>query len=111
MAQATSERSDRLAQAHAELVEAIESLTTGDDWKAMLETASKFHHYSANNVFLIMLQRPEATRVAGYRTWQSLGRQVRRGERGIRILAPCVYRRRGLSDEEPADRPDLAKIL
>jgi antirestriction protein ArdC len=40
-----------------------------------------------------MLQRPDATRVAGYKTWQSLGRQVRKGERGITILAPCKYRR------------------
>jgi antirestriction protein ArdC len=39
-----------------------------------------------------MLQRPEATRVAGYKTWQSLGRQVRKGEKGITILAPCKYR-------------------
>jgi antirestriction protein ArdC len=81
-----------LAQAHAELVEAIEALTTGNDWRRMLAVSSRFHHYSANNCFLIMLQRPEATRVAGYRTWQSLGHQVRKGERGIRILAPCKYR-------------------
>jgi antirestriction protein ArdC len=85
--------SDKLTAAHNALVEAVESITTGEDWARMLDTASRFHRYSANNVFLIMLQRPDATRVAGYKTWQSLGRQVRKGERGIRILAPCKYRR------------------
>jgi antirestriction protein ArdC len=68
----------------------------------MLLTAARFHHYSPNNVMLIMLQRPDATRVAGYRTWQSLGRQVRRGEHGIAILAPCKYKVR-LTDADGVD--------
>ena len=85
-------RADKLAEAHDLLVSAVESITTGDDWARMLEVASRFHRYSAGNVFLIALQRSDATRVAGYRAWQALGRQVRKGERGIRILAPCRYR-------------------
>ncbi len=44
------------------------------------------------NLLLIGAQAPQATRVAGFRTWQSVGRQVRKGERGIAILAPCTYR-------------------
>ena len=95
----TSDRADKLESAHADLVAAVESLSTGDDWQSMLDTASRFHRYSANNVFLIMMQRPEATRVAGYKTWQSLGRQVRKGEHGIRILAPCKYRRTDTADD------------
>jgi hypothetical protein len=90
---------DNLATAHADLVAAVESITTGEDWTRMLDTAARFHRYSANNVLLIMVQHPEATRVAGYRTWQSLGRQVRKGEHGIRILAPCKYRRTELDAE------------
>ena len=85
-------RRDKLAEAHELLVSAVESITSGEDWARMLDTATRFHRYSAGNVFLIALQRPDATRVAGYRTWQSLGRQVRKGEHGIRILAPCQYR-------------------
>src|ERR1039458_220700 len=46
-----------------------------------------------------MLQRPDATRVAGYRTWQSMGRQVCKGEHGIRILAPCHYRYKVTDDD------------
>jgi len=88
----SDDRAEKLATAHADLVEAIESLASGEDWQRMLEVASRFHHYSAGNVFLIMWQRPDASCVSGYRIWQSLGRQVRKGERGIRILAPCKYR-------------------
>src|SRR3712207_5497160 len=58
----------------------------------MLKVSSKFHRYSFNNQLLIFLQRPDATLVAGFRRWQELGRQVRKGERGISILAPCRYR-------------------
>ena len=55
-----------------------------------LLTMSKFHYYSISNQMLIALQRPTATRVAGYVTWQDLGRQVKAGEKGIAILAPCL---------------------
>ena len=49
---------------------------------------ARFHAYSPNNIALIHAQRPDATRVAGYRAWLLLRRQVRRGERGIRIIVP-----------------------
>jgi antirestriction protein ArdC len=64
----------------------------------MLNVAACFHRYSLSNVLLILTQRPDATRVAGIRTWNRLGRRVRKGERGIAILAPCTYR-----GEQPAD--------
>jgi antirestriction protein ArdC len=83
---------DKLACAHHDLVAAVDALTSGEDWQRMLDMASRFHRYSPNNLFLIMLQRADATRVAGYTTWQKLGRQVRKSEKGIRILAPCTYR-------------------
>jgi len=56
----------------------------------MLIVAGRFHRYSANNVLLITLQRPDASLVAGYGTWKSVDRHVRRGERGIAILAPVI---------------------
>ncbi len=83
---------DRVQELHDRLTEQVEQLVTGDDWAAMLDVAAQFHTYSAGNVMLILAQRPHATRVAGYRAWQALGRQVRKGERGIQILAPCTYR-------------------
>ncbi len=54
------------------------------------------------NLLLIGAQAPQATRVAGFRTWQSLGRQVRKGERGIAILAPCTYRPKTANQAEQA---------
>jgi len=67
--------------------------------KAYLAMLGKFHRYSPGNVLLIHLQCPGATHVAGYRTWQRLGRQVKQGEKAIRILAPVVYRETEDDDE------------
>jgi antirestriction protein ArdC len=60
--------------------------------RAYLERMGRFHRYSVGNLLLILWQRPDATRVAGFRTWKQLGRSVRRGEHGIRILAPIIAR-------------------
>ena len=83
---------DRLRAAHDQLTQAVEQLVSGEDWAQMLNVAARFHRYSLNNVLLIQLQMPEATRVAGYRSWQTLGHQVRRGEHGLTILAPVLRR-------------------
>lgn len=84
--------SDRLAALHDTLTEGVAALVDGAQWRAMLATAAHFHRYSLRNLLLIYLARPDATRVAGIRTWNRLGRRVRKGERGIPILAPCTYR-------------------
>ena len=59
-----------------------------------LTTLSRFYTYSAHNCALIALQRPDAVRVAGYRAWQVLGRQVKKGATGIAILCPTPIRAR-----------------
>src|SRR5687768_2140740 len=79
---------DRLAEVLATLERGIEAMLTSDGFAAYLRMMARFPTYSARNVALIHAQRPAASRVLGYRAWQALGRQVRRGERGIRILAP-----------------------
>jgi antirestriction protein ArdC len=66
---------------------------------ALLKTMARFHRYSVNNICLIVSQRPTATRVAGFHTWRTFGRFVRRGEKGIAILAPIVARKRDNDDE------------
>lgn len=63
-----------------------------DAFKRYLAAQARFHRYSARNVFLILSQRHDATIVAGYTTWQKLGRQVRRGETGITIFAPSPFK-------------------
>ncbi len=79
---------ERLAAVLALLDEGIAATLTSDGFAAYLQTLARFPAYSARNVALIHRQRPDATRVTGYRAWQSLGRQVRRGEQGLRILVP-----------------------
>jgi antirestriction protein ArdC len=81
-----TQRTDLLTRLGAD----VEALRSSDRWAQWLRTASKFWHYSLGNQILISVQRPAATRVAGYRRWQELGRQVRRGESAIKILAPVV---------------------
>ncbi len=63
-----------------------------DQLTALLKTMARFHKYSWHNVALIASQRPTATRVAGFHTWRTMNRFVRKGERGIAILAPIVGR-------------------
>lgn len=59
-----------------------------------LAFTGRFHHYSVGNIMLIWSQRPDATRVAGFQAWRKLGRQVRRGEKGIAIVAPVILSKR-----------------
>lgn len=76
-----------------------------------LKTMSKFHNYSFNNTLLIAMQRPDATLVTGYRNWQSMGRQVKKGEKGITIIAPAPIKRKKEQavldqDQKPVIGPD-----
>lgn len=79
----------RKAQAealHESIATQVEQLRDSDRWTQFLAFASAFHRYSLNNVLLILSQRPDAERVAGFRKWQALGRQVRKGEKSLRIF-------------------------
>jgi RNA polymerase sigma factor (sigma-70 family) len=71
--------------------------------KDYLAAIGRFHRYSWNNILLIQAQRPGATRVAGYHTWHELGRSVRRGEKGIMILAPVRIKEREPSPKAERD--------
>jgi antirestriction protein ArdC len=74
----------------------IEQLEAGhtESLTAFLDAMAHFHNYSFGNVLLIARQKPDATRVAGMFTWNQLGRRVKRGEKGIAILAPMIGKRR-----------------
>lgn len=80
------QRAGELEALHATIVGQIETLKDSEAWKAWLTYAASFHSYSVRNILLIYAQRPLATQVAGYKSWQERGRQVRKGEHGIRIL-------------------------
>ena len=91
-AQWQQQRDERMSALLQQLEAGVQAIQTSEDFKRYLRTAATFHQYSPNNVLLILAQKPEATRVAGYRAWQSLGRQVKKGERAIYIFAPRPYR-------------------
>mgnify|MGYP004500034975 CR=1 FL=1 len=75
------------------LEQGIRNLFESQNYKMYLRTMSKFHSYSINNTILIAMQKPDATLVAGYKTWQNnFERHVKKGEKGIRILAPTSYK-------------------
>lgn len=95
---------DRLDALHADLQNKVANLATSDAWQAWLQTAAVFHNYSLNNQLLILSQRPDATRVAGYRAWQALGRNVRKDERSIGILAPMTRKVRDADSGEERQR-------
>jgi hypothetical protein len=86
------QRSAKLEAAHRQLVDAVASVASSEGWLRYLAAMHRFHDYSATNVMMILFQRPDAQRVAGYRTWQALGRQVKKGAQGIAIWAPCARR-------------------
>ena len=70
---------------------------------AYLDMMARFHSYSFRNSLLILMQRPSATRVAGFRQWENLGRHVKKGEKGIGIFAPMIYRNKNGTSKAEKD--------
>ncbi|MDA8281948.1 MAG: ArdC-like ssDNA-binding domain-containing protein [Actinomycetota bacterium] len=100
---------ERVAAAQAVLETEVTALRSGEDWRSYLEFSAKLHAYSPNNIMLLHVQHakafeegrvdtPSPTFIAGYRTWQALGRQVDKGQKGYAILAPVRYKRREAVD-------------
>jgi hypothetical protein len=89
----------------------VQSLESGQSavLTQYLGAMAKFRNYSFGNIMLIARQKPDATHVAGYRTWATLGRFVRRGEKGIFILAPMVGNKRKKNENENAEQTTDAK--
>src|SRR5437764_6312452 len=100
---------EEASEARERLAEAVEKLADSDTFAAWLRARATFHDYSFGNVCLIVSQCPDATQVAGYKAWQKLGRQVRKGEHGIRILAPC--RVKVADTAQRADKADGYRVV
>ena len=84
---------ERIKEITAGIEKGIMELFESDRYRNYLTTMSRFHKYSLNNVMLIHAQRPNATLVAGFSKWKnSFGRHVKKGEKGIQILAPTPYK-------------------
>ena len=94
-----SEQIQEITERAAEQLVASLNAGHSESLTAYLKAIGHFHHYSLHNVLLIASQRPDARYVAGFRRWNQLGRSVRKGEKGIMILAPIV-RRKSQRDED-----------
>ena len=81
---------DRVKQLTEQLENGIKELFTSGRYREYLSAMNKFHTYSINNTILIYSQMPYATHVAGFKTWQTLGRRIKPKEKSIKILAPCT---------------------
>ena len=73
-----------------QLKDGVESIQQSDRFRLFLGAMARFHDYSIGNLILIAIQKPDATHVAGFNTWKELGRWVKKGEKGIAILAPVL---------------------
>lgn len=91
---------DQTHELLARLEHAIGEIHDSDSFRRYLDAQARFHDYSFGNIALILAQRPDATAVAGYQAWRRLQRQVRKGEKGIRILAPMRRKEELESGEE-----------
>lgn len=100
---------DRL---HQQLQDSLQELVTSQDWQRALTVAARFHDYSFANSRLIWAQSVARgftpSRVAGYRAWQDLNRQVRKGERGLQILAPVI---RNVTPENEQEEEEEKRVV
>ena len=85
---ASSDLTARITEHIRELAEATDAARMSQEMLRYLDMCSRFHHYSLHNHWLILMEKPDATLVVGFKKWQGMGRFVRRGESGIPILAP-----------------------
>lgn len=92
--------SNLIHEAYGKLQDALQDINSNKSWLEYLTFQSKFYNYSFSNTLLIYCQNKNASFVAGYKKWQSLNRFVKKGEHGIKILAPMKYR---LSDDDTED--------
>jgi len=93
MAEQKQSQKERIIELTDQLEEGVRAVFESDRYREYLTCMSKFHNYSVYNSLLIFQQRPDASLVAGYKAWQTdHGRYVKKGEKGIKILAPYKYK-------------------
>ena len=103
-------RADQLKEITERLEQGVKDIFTSEMYTKYLLTMSKFHNYSFNNTLLIAMQRPDATLVAGYNTWKNkFNRYVKKGEKGIQIIAPAPVKER--EEREKIDKDTGLTVL
>ena len=84
-----SKNTEKIKAALDRIESSLQAINTNEDWLNYLCFQSKFYNYSFGNTILIYSQNPEASYVKGYKAWNQLGRYVKKGSKGLAILAPC----------------------
>ena len=113
---ATSERSEKTARIRLEVDASLDRLAdsldagNSEQMEVFLKAMGRFHRYSFQNLMLILTQRPEATRVAGFHTWRKLGRTVNKGEKGIAIFAPMRIKKKEEREETNDDAQSVLRF-
>ena len=100
---------ERLKEITDSIEKGIRDVFSSGKYKQYLQTMGRFHRYSVNNTMLIFMQKPDATRVAGFNKWKEFKRNVKKGEKGIKIIAPTIYKKK--IEEMKLDPDTKAPIL
>lgn len=82
---------EKLKELTDKLQDGVKAVRDSAEYKKLLTTMAKFPHYSLNNCMLIAMQKPDATLCQGYNAWKKMGRYVKKGEKGIKVIAPSPY--------------------
>lgn len=91
---------DKIKAALDRIEDGLAAINSDENWLSYLCFQSKFYNYSFRNTMLIYLQNPQATYVKGYKAWNQLGRYVKKGSKGLSILAPCFRTKHDVGQEE-----------
>ena len=107
---AAEARKAEMDEITTKLEKGVKDIFTSDGYKDYLNFCAKLPRYSVNNQILIMLQKPDATMCQSFTGWKDMNRFVRKGEKGIRILAPSPYKMQKEQDKtDPSGKPILDK--
>ena len=87
----TKEYNKEISKALQKLEQGVKDIFTSENYLNYLKFFSQFHNYSVNNVIMILMQYPTASRVASFKTWNKLGLKVKKGSKGIKVLVPIPY--------------------
>lgn len=83
----------KVQEYQSRLLEGVRQVLESNNFQEFMRFSAKFHSYSFGNILMIWSQRSGASRIAGIKTWNSLGRRIRKGEKGIAIFAPMIAER------------------
>ena len=102
----------KINKVYEKLVEGVKNFKTTDDYIKFLKFSKNFHNYSFANNVLIYNQFEDATRVAGFKTWEKLGRKIKKGSKGIEIFYPIYHKRKiKITDNETGKEKEEEKIF